>query len=98
MGGTLGRSVSQAKGIFGTNRLLMNKEGNISLLVVRVMRLVKSPGMDKDALFNSIFCKEASRGRQYDVDYGQSGGASIVGSLLGYPMLAMMSAVAAMLC
>jgi hypothetical protein len=33
-----------------------------------------------------------------DGNHDQSGGASIVGSLPGYPMLAMMSTVAAMLC
>jgi hypothetical protein len=47
------------------HRQLVNKEGNISLLVVRVMGLDKSPSMDKGALFNSIFVKEASLGKQY---------------------------------
>jgi hypothetical protein len=48
-----------------SHRQLIPKEGDVSLLVVRVMGLDKSPSMDKDALFNSIFVKEASLRQQY---------------------------------
>jgi hypothetical protein len=48
------------------HRQLIQKEGDVSLLVVRVMGLDKSPRMDKDALFNSIFVKDASLRQQFN--------------------------------
>jgi hypothetical protein len=48
------------------NRHLVEKEGDVSLLVVRVIGLDRSPSMDKDALFKSIFIKEASARQQYN--------------------------------
>jgi hypothetical protein len=46
-------------------RQLVEAEGEVSLLVVRVLGLDKSPSMDKDALFNSIFVTEASPRQQF---------------------------------
>jgi hypothetical protein len=47
------------------HRQLIKKEGYVSLLVVRVSGLDKSPSMDKAFLYNSIFDKEASLRWQY---------------------------------
>jgi hypothetical protein len=53
------------------HRQLVEKEGNISLLVVRVSGRNSSggnssPSMDSASLYNSIFVKEASLRKQYD--------------------------------
>jgi hypothetical protein len=47
------------------HRHLIAKEGDVSLLVVRVSGRDRTPSMEKDNLFNSIFVKKASLRQQY---------------------------------
>jgi hypothetical protein len=48
------------------HRQLVAKEGDVSLLVVRVSGRDRSPSMDNASLYNSIFVKEASLKQQYN--------------------------------
>jgi hypothetical protein len=48
-----------------THRQLVNTEGDVSLLVVRVSGLDRSPSLDNAFLYNSIFVKDASLRQQF---------------------------------